>query len=239
MPRATVRDQTVHKMKILVVEDEKWMAEALSQGLEEEHYSVWVAPDGMAALELAENDRFDLILLDIMLPGMNGFEVARRIRGARQPTPILMLTARDAVSDTVKALDIGADDYVTKPFSFEVLLARIRALERRNMASGSRTLRIGELVLDCDTRRVFRGNREIHLTPTEFRLLEFLMRREGRVATRSAIINEIWRAEEQVGENTLDVFMRLLRRKIDQDEPVKLLATRRGFGYCIAMDSPA
>jgi two-component system, OmpR family, copper resistance phosphate regulon response regulator CusR len=226
-------------MKILIVEDEKWMAEVLSQELAEEHYSVSVASDGIAALELVENDRFDLILLDVMLPGIDGLEVARRLRDARQLAPILMLTARDAVFDTVKALDIGADDYVTKPFSFEVLLARIRALERRNVASSSRSLRIGELVLDCDTRRVFRGNREIHLTPTEFRLLEFLMRREGRVATRSAIIREIWRAEEQVGENTLDVFIGLLRRKIDQDEQVKLLATRRGFGYFIAMDSPA
>jgi DNA-binding response OmpR family regulator len=215
------------------------MAEVLSQELAEEHYSVSVASDGIAALELVENDRFDLILLDVMLPGIDGLEVARRLRDARQLAPILMLTARDAVFDTVKALDIGADDYVTKPFSFEVLLARIRALERRNVASSSRSLRIGELVLDCDTRRVFRGNREIHLTPTEFRLLEFLMRREGRVATRSAIIREIWRAEEQVGENTLDVFIGLLRRKIDQDEQVKLLATRRGFGYFIAMDSPA
>jgi DNA-binding response OmpR family regulator len=223
-------------MKILVVEDEKRMAQALRRGLEEERYSVTTAADGISALEMAGSDHFDLILLDLMLPGIDGFEVTRRLRGTAQSVPILMLTARDAVPDMVKGLDSGADDYITKPFPFEVLLARIRVIERR-LDSRPRSLRVADLVLEKDTRRVFRGSREIHLTQTEFRLLEFLMLRKGRVATREAIIHEIWPGGEAVEENTLDAFVRLLRQKIDLGEDVKLIETRRGFGYCIEEDS--
>jgi DNA-binding response OmpR family regulator len=223
-------------MKILVVEDEKRMAQALKRGLEEERYSVTTAADGISALELAGSDHFDLILLDLMLPGIDGFEVTRRLRGTAQPVPILMLTARDAVPDMVKGLDSGADDYITKPFPFEVLLARIRVIERR-LDSHPRPLRVADLVLEKDTRRVFRGNREIILTQTEFRLLEFLMLRKGRVATREAIIREIWQGGEAVEENTLDAFVRLLRQKVNLGEDLKLIETRRGFGYCIEEDS--
>jgi DNA-binding response OmpR family regulator len=225
------------EMKILIVEDEKRMAQTLRRGLEEERYSVTVTADGISAVELAENDHFDLILLDLMLPGIDGLEVTRRLRGTAQSVPILMLTARDTVPDMVKGLDSGADDYITKPFPFEVLLARIRAIERRRVNSRPRSLRVADLVLEKDARRVFRGSREIHLTQTEFRLLEFLMLRKGRVATREAIIREIWQGEETVEENTLDAFVRLLRQKINLGEDVKLIETRRGFGYYIEEDS--
>ncbi|MFI5057561.1 MAG: response regulator transcription factor [Candidatus Acidiferrales bacterium] len=223
-------------MKILVVEDEKGMAQVLRRGLEEDSHAVSLAADGLSALELAENSTFDLILLDVMLPGMNGLEVARRLRESRQDTPILMLTARDAVPDIVKGLDAGADDYLTKPFSFAVLLARIRALDRRHTELRTHSLRVADLTLEIMERRVFRGHREVHLTPTEFRLLEFLMRRDGKVASRHAILEAIWGPEEHVEENTLDAFVRLLRRKIDEGEPVKLIHTMRGFGYCLEPD---
>jgi DNA-binding response OmpR family regulator len=219
-------------MKILVVEDEKGMAQVLRRGLEEESHAVSLAADGLSALELAESSTFDLILLDVMLPGMNGFEIARRLRENRQDTPILMLTARDAV----KGLDAGADDYLTKPFSFAVLLARIRALDRRHTELRTHSLRVADLTLEIMERRVFRGQREVHLTPTEFRLLEFLMRRDGKVASRHAILEAVWGPEENVEENTLDAFVRLLRRKIDEGEPVKLIHTMRGFGYCLEPD---
>jgi DNA-binding response OmpR family regulator len=211
-------------MKILVVEDEKGMAQVLRRGLEEESHVVSLAHDGASALSLAQNAPFDLVLLDVMLPGMNGIQIARRLRETRADVPILMLTARDSVSDIVKGLDSGADDYVTKPFSFAVLLARIRALERRAADAQTRTLQVADLVLDITQR---------HLTPTEFCLLEFLMRHEGRLATRSAILEAVWGPTNDVEENTLDAFVRLLRRKIDENEPTKLIHTVRGFGYSL------
>jgi two-component system, OmpR family, copper resistance phosphate regulon response regulator CusR len=224
-------------VKILVVEDERRMAQVLRKGLEEESHVVQLAGDGSAALELAENSTFDLILLDVMLPGVNGIEVARQLRESRQQVPILMLTARDTVPDVVKGLDAGADDYLTKPFSFAVLFARIRALERRAVEVPKLVLRVADLVLDIAQRRVFRGTREVSLTPKEFRLLEFLMRNEGRVASRRAIVDFVWGpAAENVEENTLDAFVRLLRRKIDEGEDVKLIHTMRGFGYCLEIE---
>jgi DNA-binding response OmpR family regulator len=220
-------------MKILVVEDEKGMAQVLRRGLEEESHVVSLAHDGVSALSLAQNMPFDMVLLDVMLPGIDGLQVARQLRHTRENIPILMLTARDSVPDVVKGLDSGADDYLTKPFSFAVLLARIRALERRTAEPRTRILRVSDLALDITQRRVFRGSREIHLTPTEFRLLEFLMRNQGRVATRQAILEAVWGQAENVEENTLDAFVRLLRRKVDESEPVKLIHTLRGFGYSL------
>jgi DNA-binding response OmpR family regulator len=220
-------------MKILVVEDEKGMAQVLRRGLEEESHVVSLAHDGVSALSLAQNMPFDMVLLDVMLPGINGLQVARQLRHTRENIPILMLTARDSVPDVVKGLDSGADDYLTKPFSFAVLLARIRALERRAAEPRTRALRISDLALDITQRRVFRGSREIHLTPTEFRLLEFLVRNQGRVATRQAILEAVWGQSENVEENTLDAFVRLLRRKVDENEPIKLIHTLRGFGYSL------
>lgn len=224
-------------MKILVVEDEKGMAQVLRRGLEEDNHAVSLAYDGLSAISLAEDNQFDLVLLDVMLPGIDGIQVARRFREIRQDIPILMLTARDSVPDIVKGLDAGADDYVTKPFSFAVLLARIRALERRVAEPRTHTLRVCDLALEITQRRVFRGTRELHLTPTEFRLLEFLMRHEGRVASRHAILDAVWGPSENIEENTLDAFVRLLRRKVDENEPVKLIHTVRGFGYSLGPEA--
>jgi DNA-binding response OmpR family regulator len=224
-------------MKILVVEDEKGMAQVLRRGLEEDNHAVSLAHDGLSALSLAQDTQFDLVLLDVMLPGINGIQVARRFRELRQDIPILMLTARDSVPDIVKGLDSGADDYVTKPFSFAVLLARIRALERRVAEPRTHTLRVCDLALEITQRRVFRGTREIHLTPTEFRLLEFLMRHEGSVASRHAILEAVWGPSENIEENTLDAFVRLLRRKIDENESIKLIHTMRGFGYSLGPEA--
>lgn len=221
-------------MKILVVEDDKRMAQLLRKALSEENHSVGIAGEGVSALDLAASENYDLILLDVMLPGVNGVEIARRLRQDRRQTPILMLTARDTVSDVVKGLDAGADDYLTKPFSFAVLFARIRALERRAAEKPKFILRAGDLVLDVAERRAFRGTREVSLTPKEFRLLEFLMRNQGRVASRRAIVDFVWgQSAENVEENTLDAFVRLLRRKIDETADVKLIHTMRGFGYCL------
>jgi DNA-binding response OmpR family regulator len=224
-------------MKILVVEDETGMAQVLRRGLEEDNHAVSLAYDGLSAISLAEDHQFDLVLLDVMLPGLSGIQVAQRFREIKQDVPILMLTARDSVPDIVKGLDAGADDYVTKPFSFAVLLARIRALERRVAEPRTHTLRVCDLALEITQRRVFRGPREVHLTPTEFRLLEFLMRHEGRVASRHAILDAVWGPSENIEENTLDAFVRLLRRKVDENEPVKLIHTVRGFGYSLGPEA--
>jgi len=213
------------------------MAHVLQKGLEEECYTVSLAANGSTAINLAEREDFDLIVLDVMLPGVNGLEVARRLRENQRKVPILMLTARDSVPDVVKGLDAGADDYVTKPFSFAVLLARIRALERRTSESHRPSLRVDDVVLDIADRRAYRGSRELHLTPTEFRLLEFLMRRRNRVSTRREILEFVWGSGENVEDNTLDVFVRLLRRKVDQDEPVKRIQTVRGLGYLFEANS--
>jgi DNA-binding response OmpR family regulator len=221
------------KMKILIVEDERGMAQILRRGLEEEHFDVSLAMDGLSAIDVAQREEFDMIVLDVMLPGINGLEVARRLRENQQRVPILMLTARDTVPDVVKGLEVGADDYVTKPFSFAVLLARIRALSRRVIEFPRFALKVDDLTLDLEQRRVLRGGREIHLTPKEFRLLEFLVRQKNRVATRQAILEFVWGHGEAVEENTLDAFIRLLRRKVDDGEPVKLIRTVRGLGYCL------
>lgn len=220
-------------MKILVVEDDKRMAEVLQTGLEEETYSVSVAHDGLAALQMTQDNQFDVVLLDVMLPGVGGREVARRIRQAQQTMPILMLTARHTTSDIISGLDSGADDYLTKPFSFEVLLARLRALTRRSACTLPSKLRVADLTLDLSERRAHRGPREILLTPREFRLVEFLMRNHGRVASRHSILENVWGITGGVEENTLDAFVHSLRRKVDEGEPVKLIHTLRGFGYSI------
>jgi DNA-binding response OmpR family regulator len=176
---------------------------------------------------------FDVIVLDVMLPKLDGFEVARRLRAKGNRTAILMLTARDSVPDVVKGLDLGADDYLTKPFSFAVLLARLRAASRRQYGPATSLLRVADLVLNRGTMKVFRGRREINLTATEFRLLEFLMRRPGVVVSRNAIVEAVWGFDDEVNDNTVDAFIRLVRRKIDEPFEDKLIRTVRGVGYAL------
>lgn len=219
-------------MRILIVEDEKKMAAVLKKGLEAENHRVTLAFDGRTGLELGSTE-FDVIVLDLMLPLIDGFEVARRLRKNGNQTPILMLTARDAVPDIVKGLDLGADDYLTKPFSFEVFLARLRSVARRGATPRPIILQVDDLVLNPASHVVTRGEHEIHLSPTEFRLLELLMRRSGRVVPRDAIVEAVWDFDHDVEENTLDTFIRLLRSKIDREHDRKLIQTIRGIGYTI------
>jgi DNA-binding response OmpR family regulator len=168
-----------------------------------------------------------------MLPVMDGYEVARRLREQRNPVPILMLTARDSVPDIAKGLDVGADDYLTKPFSFVELLARLRSITRRSVTPPSAVLQIADLRLDPAACQVFRGDTEVHLTATEFRLLEFMLRRTGRVLPRHAIVEAVWGMDEDVEENTVEAFVSLLRNKIDKGFEPKLIQTVRGIGYCL------
>lgn len=212
------------------------MVDLLKRGLEEEGYVVSAAMDGRTGLDLAMNYEFEIIVLDIMLPGINGYEIARRLRENRRQTPILMLTARDAVPDIVHGLDLGADDYLTKPFSFEVLLARLRALTRRGPAPQPARLQIADLVLNPATREVTRGGEPITLTRTEYSLLEFLMRRPGQVITRTTLIEAVWGFEREIETNTLDAFVRLLRGKVDAGYRIKLIHTVRGVGYTLKED---
>jgi DNA-binding response OmpR family regulator len=223
-------------VRILIVEDEPQMAGLLARGLEEELYEVSVAKDGKAALDLSTSNEFDVILLDVMLPKIGGLEVARQIRQREQSTPLLMLTARDALPDIVKGLDAGADDYLTKPFSFQELLARIRALVRRHEFRRKTVVETGDLVLDTTSFRAFRGGREIYLSLTEFRLLELLVRNSGRIVSRSEILTTVWGAGRVVTENTLDAFVRLLRRKVDPEAESKMIQTHRGFGYSVGTE---
>lgn len=220
-------------MQILVVEDEKRLAGLLQQGLTEEGHSVAVAYDGREGLEVALAGRFDAIILDVMLPAMDGFTVAKRLRQARNQTPILMLTARDSTADVISGLDLGADDYLTKPFRFDVLLARLRAVSRRGPVPQAVSLRIADLVVHTGTRRVLRANQPISLTRTEYNLLEFLMKRGGRVVSRDAILEAVWGIQKDVEANTLEAFIRLLRAKVDQNHRQKLIHTVRGVGYCV------
>ncbi|HEV3202113.1 MAG TPA: response regulator transcription factor, partial [Bryobacteraceae bacterium] len=220
-------------MRILVVEDERRMAEVLRQALSEEGYTVSVAMDGREGLSLAETGEFDLILLDVMLPGLSGFEVARRLRAGRNQTPLLMLTARDSTKDMVEGLDTGADDYLTKPFSFEVLLARVRAVSRRGPIAQPVCLEVAGLTMNPGTREVHRGGRPIELTKTEYAILELLMRSAGRVVTRDALIERVWGGDSDIASNTLDAFIRLLRARIEEPGQVRLIRTVRGVGYSL------
>ena len=224
-------------MHVLIVEDEPEMAGLLTKGLREELFHVSVARDGQVALEMSSAQRFDLILLDVMLPKMNGMQVAQQLRKREYEAPILMLTARDALPDIVKGLDAGADDYLTKPFSFPELLARMRALMRRNEFHRKNVLQVEDLVLDLISHRTFRKGQEIHLSLTEFRLLELLVRNAEKIVSRQEILASVWSNRREVSDNTLDAFMRLLRKKVDQNFDVRLVHTHRGFGYSIGTAS--
>ncbi len=219
-------------MQVLVVEDEQRMAELLKRGLTEEGHQVVITANGAEALEMAQSFPFDVIVLDVMLPEVNGLTVARRLRESRIQTPVLMLTARDSTADIVKGLDSGADDYLTKPFSFDVLLARLRSVSRRGPIERPPCLETGGLKLDPATREVTRGGVEISLTPREYALLELLLRNAGRVVTRQSILEAVWGFDTDINENTLEAFVRLLRLKIDAQSP-KLIHTVRGVGYCL------
>lgn len=222
-------------MHILVVEDELKLARLIQRVLEDERHVVEVAHDGKKGLELAESGSFDLIVLDWMLPQKNGVQLAQELRAEGIATPILMLTARDAVADKVAGLDAGADDYLTKPFSFEELLARIRALSRRPAAAfdPAERLQVGDLVLDLRTRRVLRGDKPIELTAKEFALLEYLMRHAGQVLTRDQILEHVWGYESDPQGNNVDIYIHFLRRKIDHGFDQPLIRSVRGVGYKI------
>ena len=218
-------------MTILVVEDEIKITRFIKRGLEMEHYTVDVAYDGKEALEKAEVNTYDLIILDIMLPKMNGIEVCRKLRDKKLETPIIVLTARDTVDDRIKGLDAGADDYMTKPFAFGELLARIRALLRREKTLKTTKLQVGDLTLDPATHEVHRGGKEIQLSSKEYRLLDYMMRRPGQVCTRTMIGEHIWGYNFTDDSNVIDVYISYLRRKVDNGFRDKLIHTVRDVGY--------
>jgi heavy metal response regulator len=222
-------------MRILVVEDERKVAAFIRQGLLEEGHTVEVASDGAAALEaLADAAPYDLVVLDVMLPGRDGFDVLKTLRAGGVRTPVLLLTARDTVADKVTGLDLGADDYLAKPFAFEEFLARVRALLRRGRSGGEPVLRVADLCLDPATRAVTRGRRRISLTAREYALLEYLMRRAGRVLSRPLIAQHVWGMDFDPESNIVDVYVGYLRRKIDADGEPRLLHTVRGAGYLLS-----
>jgi len=219
-------------LKLLVIEDDEVIAHILRAGLESSRFSVDVARDGDTGLQMALSGEYALIILDLMLPRRDGISVCRELRTRRQTVPILMLTARDAVDDRVKGLETGADDYLPKPFDFSELLARVRALLRRDKVHRARVIQISDLEIDTTARRVRRGEREISLTPREYTLLEALAANEGRVVTREMIQDRIWQDDESYS-NTVNVHVVALRKKIDADHPVKLIHTVHGAGYVL------
>lgn len=223
-------------MRILIVEDEQRMAELLRKGLAEEGHVVAVAHNGPDGLALAQQDTFDVIVLDVMLPGLGGCEIARRLRQDRNRTPILMLTARDSTDAVVEGLDAGADDYLTKPFSFEVLLARLRAVSRRGPLVQDVTLEVADLTLDPAAHEAIRAGQRLTLTRTEYSLLEFLMRRPGTVVPRNRLIEGVWGHDREIEDNTLDRFVHLLRQKVDGPGRRRLIHTVRGVGYVVRED---
>jgi DNA-binding response OmpR family regulator len=224
-------------LKLLIVEDEARMVELLRRGLTEEGHTVVCASNGREGLELARAYEFDVIILDVMMPKLNGYELAEKLRRERVTTPMLMLTAKDTVPDLVRGLDAGADDYMTKPFAFEELLARLRAVKRRAPVPQLPKLQVGNLSVDPATREVSRAGMAILLTRTEYNLLERLMDRAGKVVSRRSLIEAVWGFEREIEENTLDAFVRLLRAKIDIAGQAKLIHTVRGVGYMIRAEA--
>jgi DNA-binding response OmpR family regulator len=221
-------------MRVLVVEDESTIADFLVRGLTEQGYAVDHVGDGQAALEILATASFDAVVLDILLPKLDGLSVCARMRARGDRTPVLMLTARDTVDDRVGGLDSGADDYLVKPFAFAELVARIRALSRREPGVTNPVLRIGDLELDTTTRTASRGTRTIELTTKEYALLEYLMRNPNRVLTRTMITERVWNYDTFNVANVIDVYIGHLRRKIDDGHEEKLIHTVRGAGYKIA-----
>jgi two-component system OmpR family response regulator len=226
-------------MRVLIVEDEAKLAGLLRRGLLEEGYAADVATQGEDALWLAAATEYDAIVLDVMLPGLDGFEVCRRLRERGVAAPVLMLTARDAVEDRVAGLDTGADDYLTKPFSFAELLARLRALARRGPIEKPPVLEVGTLRLDPRTRQAWRGDAELPLSTKEFALLETFMRRPGQVVSRFDLLEHAWDSSYENRSNVVDVYVRYLRDKVDRPFGVRSLETVRGAGYRLRKDGGA
>ncbi len=224
-------------MRLLIVEDELQIAAFLERGLKEEGYAVDVVHNGTDALDWAAAAEYDGIVLDVLLPGRDGFSVLRELRARGDNTPVLMLTARDAVDDRVHGLDLGADDYLVKPFAFKELVARLRAVTRRQSDTRTTELRLADLMLDTLTHTAQRGERRIELTAKEYSLLEFLMRNPNRVLTRTQIAEHVWNLDFVSESNVVDVYIRYLRRKIDDESDLKLIKTVRGSGYLMS-DEP-
>lgn len=225
-------------MRILVIEDDLRMAGLLDQGLREEGFQVTVLSNGSDGLDMARHGDFEVIILDVMLPGMDGFEVARKLRLAGRKTPLIMLTARDSSADIIRGLDCGADDYLTKPFAFGELLARVRAAGRRGPQTKGVLMQEGTLSVDTASRDVRVAGQLVALTRTEYSILLLLLRRAGQVVTRETILEQVWGFDRDVESNTLDAFMRLLRSKIDLDSTQRLIHTVRGVGYQLRSVEP-
>jgi len=221
-------------MRILLVEDEKKVAEIIERGLKAERYAVDICHNGREGWEMAAAYEYDIIILDLMLPEMSGTEILEKIRRKNQQVPILILTARDAMNDKVKNFELGADDYLTKPFAFAELLLRVKALLRRGPVNRSSILRVGDLEIDRLSQSVRRAGKKIDLTAKEYGLLEYLATNPGRVFSRTMIIEHVWDQSFQGLTNIVDVYVRHLREKVDDAHPLKLLRTVRGVGYCLS-----
>jgi len=222
--------------RILIVEDEPSLASALQKGLQDERHAVDVEHDGEDGLWAAEGGEYELLILDLMLPGLPGMEICRRLRAGGHDLPILMLTARDTTEDIVAGLDAGADDYLTKPFPFEVLLARVRSLLRRSTPATSARVELGPLALDAAQHRVWRDGEELTLTAKEFQLLEVLVRHQGTVMTRGQLTDALWERDTEPDSNALEVYVAGLRRKIDRGRTPALIQTVRGVGYVVRLE---
>lgn len=220
-------------MRVLVIEDEKQLLKIIGERLKEEGYVADLVKDGMEGLHFAESVDYDCIILDIMLPTIDGFSILRKLRARKINTPILILTAKDTIKDKVNGLDSGADDYITKPFSFEELIARVRAMLRRKSEEKETVLFISDLTLNLITREVFRGNHLIELTSKEFAILEYFLRNKGRVLTKSQIANHVWNYEFEYKSNIVEVYVRYLRKKLEDNFENKLIHTISGAGYVI------
>lgn len=225
-------------MKILIVEDERKTGDYLKQGLSEAGFVVDLMRDGVDGMHLALTDDYDLVVLDVMLPRLDGWKVLRGIREGGKQMPVLFLTARDQIEDRVKGLELGADDYLVKPFAFSELLARVRTLLRRGKSKDSESLHAADLELDLMRRRVTRAGKRIDLTAKEFALLELLLRRQGEVLPRSLIASQVWDMNFDSDTNVIEVAMRRLRAKIDDDFEPKLIRTLRGMGYVLEIPEP-
>lgn len=231
----TIHILTMEEVKILLVEDEKKIAEALKKGLMEQQYHVEVAFDGLIGKKMIESHKFDLVILDINLPGMNGYELCKEIRKRDERIPVVMLTALSATDDKIEGFDAGADDYIVKPFDFKELLVRIRALLKRiyqNVPSGN-MLKVADLVMNLDSKEVTRAEKPIALTAKEFQLLEYLVRNKNRVVSRADIALNVWDIDFDTKTNVIDVYVNFLRKKLDKDFDSKLIHTQVGMGYIL------